>query len=277
MSKKLEGKVALITGSGRGIGRAIALKLAADGARIVVNDLDAAPAQEVVEAIKALGGEAVACVGSVSAPDFAERFVGTAVEHFKGLDIIVNNAGYTWDSVIQKMTDEQWYAMIDVHLTAPFRILRAAQPVIRNLVKAEQEAGVRTIRKVVNISSVAGLFGNAGQTNYSTAKAGITGMTMTLAKEWGRLNTTVNCVAYGFIKTRLTEATADGNATAEIEGREIKVGINPDLMTMLERSIPLGRAGTPEEAAGSVYMFCIPESDYVSGQTLICSGGLTGI
>ncbi|MCY1269616.1 3-oxoacyl-[acyl-carrier-protein] reductase FabG [compost metagenome] len=277
MSKKLEGKVALITGSGRGIGRAIALKLAADGARVVINDLDADPAQEVVEAIKALGGEAVACVGSVGAPDFAERFVGTAVEHYKGLDIIVNNAGYTWDNVIQKMTDEQWYAMLDVHLTAPFRILRAAQPIIRNLVKAEQEAGVRTIRKVVNISSVAGLFGNAGQANYSTAKAGITGMTMTLAKEWGRLNTTVNCVAYGFIKTRLTEATADGNATAEIEGREIKVGINPDLMTMLERSIPLGRAGTPEEAAGSVYMFCIPESDYVSGQTLICSGGLTGM
>jgi len=277
MSKKLEGKVALITGSGRGIGRAIALKLAADGARVVVNDLDTEPAQEVVEAIKAMGGEAVACIGSVSAPDFAERFVGTAIEHYKGLDIIVNNAGYTWDSVIQKMTDEQWYAMLDVHLTAPFRILRAAQPVIRSLVKAEQDAGLRNIRKVVNISSVAGLFGNAGQANYSTAKAGITGMTMTLAKEWGRLNTTVNCVAYGFIKTRLTEATADGNATAEIEGREIKVGINPDLMTMLERSIPLGRAGTPQEAAGSVYMFCIPESDYVSGQTLICSGGLTGI
>jgi 3-oxoacyl-[acyl-carrier protein] reductase len=277
MNKKLEGKVALITGSGRGIGRAIALKLAADGARVVVNDLDTEPAQEVVEAIKAMGGEAVACIGSVSAPDFAERFIGTAVEHYQGLDIIVNNAGYTWDNVIQKMTDEQWYAMLDVHLTAPFRILRAAQPVIRNLVKADQEAGRRNIRKVVNISSVAGLFGNAGQANYSTAKAGITGMTMTLAKEWGRLNTTVNCVAYGFIKTRLTEASVDGNAVANIEGREIKVGINREMMDMLERSIPLGRAGTPEEAAGSVYMFCIPESDYVSGQTLICSGGLTGV
>ena len=277
MNKKLEGKVALITGSGRGIGRAIALKLAADGARVVVNDLDTEPAQEVVEAIKAMGGEAVACIGSVSAPDFAERFIGTAVEHYQGLDIIVNNAGYTWDNVIQKMTDEQWYAMLDVHLTAPFRILRAAQPVIRSLVKADQEAGRRNIRKVVNISSVAGLFGNAGQANYSTAKAGITGMTMTLAKEWGRLNTTVNCVAYGFIKTRLTEASVDGNAVANIEGREIKVGINREMMDMLERSIPLGRAGTPEEAAGSVYMFCIPESDYVSGQTLMCSGGLTGI
>lgn len=277
MSAKLQGKVALITGSGRGIGRAIALKLASEGARIVVNDLDPLPAAETVEAIRSVGGEAVACNGSVAAPDFAERFIGTAVETYKDLDIIVNNAGYTWDNVIQKMTDEQWYAMLDVHLTAPFRILRAAQPVIRMQAKADAEAGRRHVRKIVNISSVAGLFGNAGQANYATAKAGIVGLTMTLAKEWGRLTTTVNSVAYGFIKTRLTEATADANTTANIEGREIKIGINPDLMVMLERTIPLGRGGTPEEAAGAVYMFCIPESDYVSGQTLICSGGLTGI
>ncbi|MNU62966.1 3-oxoacyl-[acyl-carrier-protein] reductase FabG [compost metagenome] len=276
MTPKLEGKVALITGSGRGIGRAIALKLASEGARVVVNDLDAAPAEETVQAIRAAGGQAVACVGSVSAPDFAERFVGTAVNEFKGLDIIVNNAGYTWDSVVQKMTDEQWYAMIDVHLTAPFRILRAAQPVIRALAKAEGEAGRRVVRKVVNISSVAGLFGNAGQANYSTAKAGIVGMTQTLAKEWGRMNVTVNCVAFGFIQTRLTASTAEAT-TANIEGREIKVGVNPGLLAMMEQSIPLGRGGTPEEAAGAVYLLCAPESDYVSGQTLMCTGGLTGI
>lgn len=276
MTPKLEGKVALITGSGRGIGRSIALKLASEGARIVVNDLDAAPAQEVVDEICKAGGQAVACVGSVSAPDFAERFVGTAVSEFKGLDIIVNNAGYTWDNVVQKMTDEQWYAMIDVHLTAPFRILRAAQPVIRALSKQEKEAGQTVVRKVVNISSVAGLFGNAGQTNYSTAKAGITGMTMTLAKEWGRMNVTVNCVAYGFIKTRLT-VSAESDSTANIDGRDIKVGVNPDLMAAMERMIPLGRGGSPDEAAGAVYLLCIPESDYISGQTLMCSGGLTGI
>ena len=276
MTPKLDGKVALITGSGRGIGRAIALKLASEGARIVVNDLDDAPAQETLAEIRAAGGQAVACVGNVTAPDFAERFVGTAVQEFKGLDIVVNNAGYTWDNVIQKMTDEQWYAMLDCHLTAPFRILRAAQPVIRSLSKADTEAGRRVVRKVVNISSVAGLFGNAGQTNYSTAKAGIVGMTQTLAKEWGRMNVTVNCVAYGFIKTRLTVSTA-GEATANIDGREIKVGVNPDLMAAMERGIPLGRGGTPEEAAGAVYLLCIPESDYVSGQTLMCSGGLTGI
>ena len=272
----LEGKVAVITGSGRGIGRSIALKLASEGAHVVVNDLDEAPAQEVVAAIRAAGGQAVACIGSVTAPDFAERFIGTAVSEFKGLDIIVNNAGYTWDNVVQKMTDEQWYAMLDVHLTAPFRILRAAQPVIRALSKQEKEAGKSVVRKVVNISSVAGLFGNAGQTNYSTAKAGIVGMTQTLAKEWGRMNVTVNCVAYGFIKTRLT-VSADSDATENIDGREIKVGVNPDLMAAMERSIPLGRGGTPDEAAGAVYLLCIPESDYVSGQTLMCSGGLTGI
>jgi 3-oxoacyl-[acyl-carrier protein] reductase len=276
MSQKLEGKVALITGSGRGIGRSIALKLASEGARIVVNDLDAVPAQETVGEIIAAGGAAVACVGNVTAPDFAERFVGTAVSEYKGVDIIVNNAGYTWDNVIQKMTDEQWYAILDCHLTAPFRILRAAQPVIRALSKADSEAGRRSVRKVVNISSVAGLFGNAGQSNYSTAKAGIVGLTQTLAKEWGRMNVTVNCVAYGFIKTRLT-STAAGESTASIDGRDIKVGINPELMATLERSIPLGRGGTPDEAAGAVYLFCIPESDYVSGQTLMCSGGLTGI
>jgi len=272
----LDGKVAIVSGSGRGIGRSIALKLASEGARVVVNDLDAGPADETVQAIRAAGGQAVACNGSVAAPDFAERFVGTAVSEFQGLDIIVNNAGYTWDSVVQKMTDEQWYAMLDVHLTAPFRILRAAQPVIRQLSKTETEAGRRTVRKVVNISSVAGLFGNAGQANYATAKAGIVGMTQTLAKEWGRMNVTVNCVAFGFIQTRLTASAADAT-TAHIDGREIKVGINPGLLSMMEQTIPLGRGGTPEEAAGAVYLLCIPESDYVSGQTLMCTGGLTGI
>lgn len=274
-NRKLDGKVALITGSGRGIGRCIALKLASEGARIVVNDLDQAPAEEVVALIRSQGGEAVACVGSVTAPDFAERFIKTAVDHFKGLDIIVNNAGYTWDNVVQKMTDEQWYAIMDVHLTAPFRILRAAQPVIRALSKQEKEQGREVFRKVVNISSVAGLGGNAGQINYSTAKAGIVGMTMTLAKEWGRLNVNVNCVAFGFIKTRLTEASADGNASVDIEGRKIKVGVNPDLMKMLEANIPLGRAGTPEEAADAVYLLCAPESNYISGQTIVCGGGIS--
>ena len=277
MSKKIEGKVALVTGSGRGIGRAVALKLASEGARVVVNDLDKDVAYSVVEEIKAMGGQAVACEGSVTVPDFAERFIKTAVDNYKGIDIIVNNAGYTWDNVIQKMSDEQWYAIMDCHLTAPFRILRAAQPVIRAFNKVEQEAGQEVFRKVVNISSVAGTGGNAGQTNYSSAKAGIIGMTKTLSKEWGRMKVNVNCVAYGFIMTRLTEASAAGSSTVKIEGRDIKVGVSEQVLEMAKAGIPLGRPGTAEEAAGAVYMFCIPESNYVSGQVLTCGGGLSGL
>ena len=148
---KLQGKVALVSGSGRGIGRAIALKLASEGARVVVNDLDAEPGNAVVAEIKAMGGEAIAVNGSVTEAGFADRFVGRAIEQFGGLDIIVNNAGYTWDSTIQKMTDEQFQAMLDVHLVAPFRIMRAASEPIRVLAKKEAEAGREVFRKVVNI------------------------------------------------------------------------------------------------------------------------------
>ena len=273
MSKKVDGKVALVTGSGRGIGREVALKLANEGARLVVNDLDKDVAHEVVEEIKAAGGEAIACPGSVTAPDFAERLIKTAVDQYKGIDIIVNNAGYTWDNVIQKMNDEQWYSILDCHLTAPFRILRAAQPVIRALSKAEQEAGQEVFRKVVNISSIAGTGGNAGQANYSSAKAGVLGLTKALSKEWGRMKVNVNAVAFGLINTRLTEATADSDAKINIEGRSIKVGVNPGLMKQMESMIPLGRGGTPGEAAGAVFLFCIPESNYISGQVLVCGGG----
>jgi 3-oxoacyl-[acyl-carrier protein] reductase len=271
----LTGKVALVSGSGRGIGAAIARKLASAGAAVVVNDLDEEPALQTVSEIEKAGGAAAACVGSVVENGFAERFVATAVDSFDGLDIIVNNAGYTWDTVIQKMTDEQWQAILDVHLTAPFRILRAAQPVISRLVKEARATDVQVpCRKIVNISSIAGLCGNAGQVNYSAAKAGITGLTKTLAKEWGRYNVTVNTVAFGLIRTRLTEAPADSDAKITISGQDIKVGVNPDLLSSMIQMIPLGRAGIPEDAAGAVYLFCIPESDYVSAQTLVCSGGL---
>ena len=271
----LDNKVAIVSGSGRGIGRKIALKLAAEGAAVVVNDLDAEPAKETVAAIEAAGGKAVAVPGSVTAPGFAEEFVAAAVDNFGGLDIIVNNAGYTWDSVIQKMTDEQWDAILDVHLKAPFQILRAAQPVIAGLVKQAKENGEPVhCRKVVNISSLAGTGGNAGQANYSAAKAGVTGLTKALAKEWGRYNVTVNSVAFGLIKTRLTEAPA-GGGSIDVEGKEIKVGVNPNLLAAMEQMIPLGRGGTPAEAAGAVYLLCTPESDYVSAQTLVCGGGFS--
>jgi 3-oxoacyl-[acyl-carrier protein] reductase len=270
---KLVGKVALVSGAGRGIGRAVAEKLAGDGARVVVNDLDAGPAEETVAAIKAGGGEAVVCAGSVTADGFADRFVDTAVETYGGLDIIVNNAGYTWDSVVQKMTDEQWDAVIDVHLTAPFRILRAAAPVISAAARAERTAGPPSCRKVVNVSSLAGTGGNAGQVNYAAAKAGLLGLTKTLAKEWGRYNVTVNAVAFGFIQTRLTTVSAEENTSIRVDGRDIKIGVNPDLLATLSQMIPLGRPGTPKDAAGAIYLLCLPESDYISGQTVVCGGG----
>lgn len=272
---KLANRVAIISGSGRGIGRAIALKLAAEGARIVVNDLDEAPAHDVVGEIEAAGGRAVACIGNVTAPDFGERFVATALDKFGGLDIIVNNAGYTRDGVIQKQTDEQFQAMIDVHVTAPFRILRAAAEPIRVFRKKEAAEGREVIRKVVNISSMAGTNGNAGQVNYSSAKAALVGMTKTLSKEWGRYKVCVNCIAYGFIETRLTQANDTPESLIEIDGQLVQIGVPPGTIDALSRLVPLGRAGTVTEAAGSVYLMCIPESDYISGQVLLVGGGMT--
>ncbi|MDT7636041.1 MAG: 3-oxoacyl-[acyl-carrier protein] reductase [Pseudonocardiales bacterium] len=273
----LADRVALVSGSGRGIGREIALKLASAGASVVVNDLDKDVAEQTAADITASGGKATVCAGSVTDADFADRFVDTAVSEFGGLHIIINNAGYTWDNVVQKMTDQQWDDILDVHLKAPFRILRAAQPVISAAVRAERAAGgPRVTRKVVNISSIAGTGGNAGQINYSSAKAGVTGLTKTMAKEWGRYDVTVNCVAFGLIRTRLTETPAGGDAKIDVAGRQIAVGVNPELLAQFEATIPLRRAGTPAEAAGSVYLLCIPESDYVSGQVVICGGGFNG-
>ena len=270
---KLQGKVAIVSGSGRGIGRAIAMKLAAEGARVVVNDLDAGAADEAVAAIQAAGGEAITCVGNVTADDFAARFVNKAIERLGGLDIIVNNAGYTWDNVIQKMDDRQWEAILGVHLTAPFRILRAASGFIRDSARKEAEQGREVFRKVVNISSTSGVYGNAGQANYATAKAGINGLTRAMSKEWGRYKVNVNSVAFGLIKTRLTETPANGGSHIDIDGQRIQVGVNPQILKSAETSIPLGRSGTPDEAAGAVLLFCFPESNYISGQTLVCAGG----
>lgn len=276
MMMKLDGKVALVTGAGRGIGRSVALKLASEGARVFMNDLDAAPMGDVMQAIADAGGQAAGLAGSVTGKGFADELVAGALDAFGGLDIIVNNAGYIWNSTIQKQTDEQIMAMLDVHAGAPIRILRAAQPHFRAAFKAEQAEGRRVVRKVVNISSMAAVYGMPAAVSYAAGKGAVVGMTNGLAREWGRLQVTVNSVAFGYIDTRLTQRFGDSaHPTIEVEGRAHKVGFREEQQADLTSQIPLQRLGTADDAANGVYLFCIPESDYVTGQTLVVGGGLT--
>ena len=267
----LDGKVAIITGSGRGIGRAAALMMVAEGAAVVVNDLDEAPAREVVEEIKRAGGRAVACAGSVTDPAMPDKLVRAAIDNFGALHILVNNAGYTWDGMLHKMTDEQWQAMLDVHVTAAFRLIRAAAPYMRDAAKAEMEAGQRVTRKIVNVMSIAGTMGNAGQANYSAAKAALGGLTKTVAREWGRFNINCNAVAFGFIETRLTDEKEKGETL--MDGK-VAIGIPKAQREAFIKTIPLGRAGTPEEAARGILFLVSPWSDYVTGHILHVDGGL---
>ncbi|MCF8095063.1 MAG: SDR family oxidoreductase [Desulfobacteraceae bacterium] len=275
MEKMLKDRVAIITGSGRGIGRAAALAFAREGAKVVVSDIDPEPVDDTVGYINQVGGDAVAYVGDVTASDFAMGIVQKAIDTWSGLHIIVNNAGFTWDSMIHKMTEEQWDKILDIHLKAPFRIIRAAKPHYCDAAKQEMEQNGKPIaRKIVNVSSIAGIGGNLGQANYSSAKAGIVGLTKTISKEWARYNVQSNCVAFGFIETRLTQEKEKG---LEINaGREkVAVGIPSQQREMFKMAIPMGRAGTSEEAANSILFFASPLSDYVSGQVLICGGGIS--
>ena len=269
----LNGKAALVTGSGRGIGRSIATMLAQAGASVMLNDLDQAPLDEAVTAIQATGGTAHGLAGSVTAPEFPQQLVDATVENFGAIDILVNNAGYAWDNVIQKMSDAQFQAMLDIHLVAPFRLLRAASGWIRETAKREKAEGKCVMRKVVNITSISGTDGNAGQTGYAAGKAGIIGVTKTLAKEWGRYNVNVNAVGFGVIQTRMNQAMQPGSSI-EVEGRKIASGVPAERLEIARQACPLGRLGTAEEAAGSVLFFCSPLSDYVTGEVLICGGGV---
>ena len=269
----LDGKVAIITGSGRGIGAAAAQLFAAQGASVVVSDLDPHPAEEIAGVIRQAGGKAIVVAGDVTNEAFPAQLMKATLDNFGGIDIIVNNAGYTWDGVIHKMSDKQWYAMLDVHTTAPFRILREAATFIRETAKKEIAANGRAnARKVVNVTSVSGVYGNAGQVNYSTAKAGITGLTKTLAKEWGQFNVQVNCVCYGFIETRLT-ASKTSAEKVERDGEQIALGVPDQMRQMAPMLIPLGRPGTTEEAAGPMLFLASPYSNYVSGEVLEVTGG----
>lgn len=270
----LQDKVAIITGSGRGIGAAAAALFAEHGARVAVTDIDPDPAHAVADGIAAAGGQAVALPGDVTDPAYAEALVEGTLDAFGGLDIIVNNAGYTWDGVIHKMSDDQWEAMLAVHLTAPFRILRAAAPYLRGTARREQEEhGQARARKIVNVSSTTGTRGNFGQANYAAGKAGIIGLTKTLAKEWGAFNIQVNCVAFGFIETRLTQEKEPEGESLRRGEAEISLGIPKSIRDRGVSRIPLGRVGTPQDAAGPLLFFASPLSDYVSGQVLEVTGG----
>jgi 3-oxoacyl-[acyl-carrier protein] reductase len=271
---KLTGKVAMVTGGGRGIGLALVEQLAHEGARIVLNDLDPEPARVAAEKARAIGAEVIVVPGDVTLPDFPDQFLTAAMQAFGDVHIVVNNAGYVWNSVIERQTDEQWLAMQSVHLTAPFRLLRLLQPVFKAAAATEAAAGRRVMRKVVNVTSVSGTGGSYGQISYSAAKAGLIGLTKTLAKEWGRLNVNVNAVAFGLIDTRLT-AVNSAPSSIEVGGRELAVGLKPQLADRLKEQIALGRAGTPAEAAGAIMLLCFPESDYISGQIIEVAGGLS--
>jgi 3-oxoacyl-[acyl-carrier protein] reductase len=268
----LDGKAAIVTGSARGIGRATAELLAGQGARVLINDLDTDVAQQAASEIS---GETTVFGGDLTQDGVCDQLVQTAVDELGGIDIIVNNAGYTWDGVAHKMTDDQFRAMLEIHTVVPFRIIRAAAPHMREPAKAERERGEEIFRKIVNVSSVSGTMGNAGQANYSAAKAGVVGLTKTLAKEWGQFKVNVNAVAFGFVETRLTAAKEEGGKI-EMEGKEIQLGIPEQMRAMAAMMIPLGRPASPGEAAGPIFFLCSPWSNYVHGQVLNVTGGQFG-
>ena len=270
---RLAGKVALVTGAGRGIGLSLVRRLAAEGARVVVNDLDPEEAEAAARSLRASGGDAIAYPGNVTSPEFAGGFIAAALAQFGDIHILVNNAGYIWNGPLHKISDEQWDAIQNVHLRAPFRILRALRGFLDERVAKERSDGRLIHRKVVNVSSVSATGGAAGQANYAAAKAGLHGLTRSLAKEWGPLAVNVNCVAFGYIETRLTQEIA-GETAVMIEGVPRRVGLTRPMIEAIKESTALRRAGTPDEAAGGIMLFCLPESDYVTGQILEVSGGL---
>jgi 3-oxoacyl-[acyl-carrier protein] reductase len=269
----LKGKTALVTGSGRGIGQATATKLAKAGAAVMINDLDQSALNETKAALKTDGYKVECCAGDLLQAEFPDQLVQATLSTFGSIDIIVNNAGYSWDNVIQKTTDEQFKAMLEIHIVVPFRILRAASSFIREAAKRETAAGTRVMRKVVNITSISGIDGNAGQAGYGSGKAGVIGLTKTMAKEWGRYNVNVNAVGFGLIETRLAQPITPGQSEIEMEGHKIQIGVQQSMLDSIKKDCPLGRLGTPEDAAGAVLFFCSPLSDYVTGEALICSGG----
>ena len=274
MNISLSNKAAVVTGAGRGIGLAIAKILADAGASVLLIDIDEAALSEARTTLAGRAGKIATLASDLTAAGAAEAVIGKMVSELGGIDIIVNNAGYTWDNVIQKTTDEQFQAMLDIHIVTPFRILRAAANWIRENAKREAEAGSPVMRKVVNITSISGLDGNPGQAGYSAGKSAVVGFTKTMAKEWGRYHVNVNAVGFGLIDTRLTRPMDDIETNIAIGDRQLQVGMQAQVREQAAKHIPLGRVGTAEDAAKAVFFFCSPLSDYVTGETLVCGGGM---
>jgi 3-oxoacyl-[acyl-carrier protein] reductase len=269
----LDGKAAIVTGSARGIGRATAELLAEQGARVLVNDLDGDVAEQAASEIS---GETAVFGGDLTQPGIPDQLIQKAVDEFGQIDIIVNNAGYTWDGVAHKMTDEQFQAMLEIHTVVPFRVARALAPSWREAAKAERAEEKEVFRKLINISSTSGTMGNAGQVNYSAAKMGVVGVTKTLAKEWGQFRINVNAVAFGFVDTRLTAAKEEGGEMTAPGGEKIELGIPEQMRAMASAIIPIGRPASPAEASGPVLFLASPLANYVHGQVLNVTGGMFG-
>jgi 3-oxoacyl-[acyl-carrier protein] reductase len=270
----LDGKTAIITGSARGIGRATAELFAGEGAQVTINDIDGDIAEQAAGEIQ---GETIAISGDLTRPGACDDVVQKTIDAFGKVDILVNNAGYTWDGVAHRMTDEQFQAMLNIHLIVPFRMCRAVAPHMRDPAKAERDRGEEVFRKIINITSVSGTMGNAGQVNYSSGKAGVTGLTKTLAKEWGQFKVNVNSVAFGFVETRLTQAKEKGETVKAGEGGpEVPIGVPEQMRAMAAMVIPIGRPAQPEEAAGPVLFLASPLANYIHGQVINVTGGQFG-
>ena len=248
MSKVLEGKTAIVTGGARGIGRAISVKLASEGANVVICDIVInEAAEETIKLIEEQGVKAAAFVANVTVPEDCDNLFKQAAEQFGSVDILVNNAGVTRDNLIMRMKEEEFDLVIATNLKGTYNMMKAAA---RPMMKARYG-------RIVNISSVVGIYGNAGQVNYSASKAGVIGMTKSLAKELGSRGITVNAVAPGLIETDMTKVLSD------------------DLKAEMVKNIALGRAGQPEDVAKVVAFLASDEAAYVTGQVIECSGGMS--